>query len=296
MQPLDTPPKYRYDLDLDSDIAPAHVVRMVGKNKRVLEIGCASGSQTKPLNQQFGCEVTGIEISPEAAEEARPYCKRLLVGDIERMDLNTELGDSRFDVITFGDVLEHLRDPKGILEKVRRFIDVDGYVLISVPNIAHASVVFELMNGRFDYRPIGLLDDTHIHFFTKRTLVRMVEDASYLVAELNRIEIRPESTEFKTTATTQKQIDALNFVLQNNEESLTYQFVLKAVPVPVEQSVSMATAYAVAERIRDLEDKVEANNVHVHRLESQIKWLESRPPIKAARWVAKLFKALSFKF
>lgn len=165
MQPLDTSPKYRYELDLDSDIAPAHVVRMVGKNKRVLEIGCASGSQTKPLSQQFGCDVTGIEINPEAAEEARPYCKRLLVGDIERMDLNAELGDSRFDVITFGDVLEHLRDPKSILDKVRRFIDADGYVLISVPNIAHASVVFELMNGRFDYRSTGLLDDTHIHFF-----------------------------------------------------------------------------------------------------------------------------------
>lgn len=296
MQPLDTSPKYRYELDLDSDIAPAHVVRMVGKNKRVLEIGCASGSQTKPLSQQFGCDVTGIEINPEAAEEARPYCKRLLVGDIERMDLNAELGDSRFDVITFGDVLEHLRDPKSILDKVRRFIDADGYVLISVPNIAHASVVFELMNGRFDYRSTGLLDDTHIHFFTKRSLVRMVEDASYLVVELNRIEIRPESTEFKTTATTQKQVDALNFVLQNNEESLTYQFILKAVPVPVEQSISMATAYAVAERIRDLEDKVEANNTHVRQLESQIEWLESRLPIKAARWIAKLFKALIPKF
>jgi 2-polyprenyl-3-methyl-5-hydroxy-6-metoxy-1,4-benzoquinol methylase len=139
--------------------------------------------------------VTGIEVNPEAAAKARLYCQRVICGDAEKLDYAKELDGERFDVVLFADVLEHLKDPSALLRRIRDFIESDGYVVASIPNIGHAAVVLELLAGRFAYRPFGLLDNTHIRFFNRRSIYETFEATGYVIEELSRIEVAPCATE-----------------------------------------------------------------------------------------------------
>ena len=167
---MTTSKKYLYDITDDPNHVASKIFSLIDGGQTVLEVGCASGIQTRQLKERLGCKVTGIEIDPLAAEDARPYCEDLIVGSIETLDLTQALGDKRFDVITFADVLEHLYTPVEALKKVRTFLNADGYLIASIPNIAHAAICWEIAHGRFDYRKYGLLDNTHIRFFTKRNV------------------------------------------------------------------------------------------------------------------------------
>jgi 2-polyprenyl-3-methyl-5-hydroxy-6-metoxy-1,4-benzoquinol methylase len=100
--------------------------------------------------------------------------------------------------VIFADVLEHLGDPATVLRQVRPFLAPEGRVLASVPNVAHCAVALELLQGRVDYRPLGLLDDSHLRFFTKRSLHDLFEAAGFVVTELDRLRAQPEATEFLT--------------------------------------------------------------------------------------------------
>ena len=109
--------KYEYHVSANDKSHAARLIQMVGRAKRVLEIGCASGSQTRAMVEDMGCSVVGVEIDPVAAERARPYCSKLVVGNLETIDLAGTVGEDKFDVVMFADVLEHLRDPAAALQK-----------------------------------------------------------------------------------------------------------------------------------------------------------------------------------
>ena len=134
---------------------------LVGSNRRVLELGCSTGYMTQWL-AAAGCDVTGVEVSPEAAEEARQWAQEVVVGDLDSLDLEAQFGDRRFEAVLCGDVLEHLRDPGRVLVAARRLLEPGGVVVASVPNVAHGDVRLELLAGRFEYRNLGLLDDTRL--------------------------------------------------------------------------------------------------------------------------------------
>jgi 2-polyprenyl-3-methyl-5-hydroxy-6-metoxy-1,4-benzoquinol methylase len=216
------------EIDLNVETSHSKLLRLVGTNKKVLEVGCATGYVSKVLKEQLMCSVTGIEVDPEAAKEAEKYCEKIIVSDIEDVDFFRKFSDEKFDVITFGDVLEHLKYPGRVLELVRPYLEDGGYVLASIPNIAHISVALELLNGRFDYRPLGLLDDTHLRFFTKKSILALFRNSGYEVVLWDRIILKPEETEFQTV------LDSYPYSLlsffESGSEALTYQFIVKAVP------------------------------------------------------------------
>ncbi|HEY7912930.1 MAG TPA: bifunctional glycosyltransferase/class I SAM-dependent methyltransferase [Blastocatellia bacterium] len=139
----------------------------------VLEIGTATGYLSSEMVAR-GCAVTGIEQDPQMAELARPHCRELIVGDIETMEL-TSLG--QFDAIIFGDVLEHLRDPRGVLEKMSGLLKPGGKILISLPNVANIWVRLNLLFGRFNYSRVGILDESHLRFFTLKTAKQLATDS-----------------------------------------------------------------------------------------------------------------------
>jgi hypothetical protein len=128
----------------------------------------------------------------------------------------------------FEDVLEHLKRPGKVLEWVRPYLADNGYVLASIPNIAHISVALELLNGKFDYRPVGLLDDTHLRFFTKKSILSLFRNAGYEIILWDRVIVNPEDTEFQTV------LDSYPYSLlsffESGSEALTYQFIVKAIP------------------------------------------------------------------
>src|SRR4051812_10207208 len=153
------------------------VVGLVSSGARVLEFGCSSGYMSAVFQRRLGCSVTGIEVCADAADEARAYCERVIVGDAEHLDFEELFGGERFDVIVFADVLEHLKAPGQMLRRVAPFLADDGAIVASVPNVAHGSVRLALLNGEFAYRASGLLDETHIRFFTRDSIRDLFESS-----------------------------------------------------------------------------------------------------------------------
>ena len=154
------------------------VVCLVGRNKKVLELGCGKGYVSERLKQN-GCRVTGIEISGDNAKQARRHCEKVIVGNVETMKM--PFRQNTFDAILSGDVLEHLHEPKAALEKVMPFLKDDGVIIVSLPNIANWKIRLKLLLGKFDYADWGIMDRTHLRFFTRKTARKLLEDAGYTI-------------------------------------------------------------------------------------------------------------------
>lgn len=265
------------------------MLALVGENKKVLEVGCAMGYQTRALYEMQRCQVTGIEIDTDAANHARPYCEDLIVGDIETMDVNQLLHDRQFDVITFADVLEHLKDPTAVLHKMRPFLREGAYVLASIPNIAHCSVIYEMARGRFEYRSLGLLDDTHIHFFTRQTIYHTFEKAGYLVVALDRNCAAASETEFNTRPETDEDRQFLEYIKQRNPEAETYQFIVKAIPID-NINTHPSELIEAQEQIQLLVQDARLNEKRFRDLESNLAWITSRPSYRFLSFLARMIK------
>jgi SAM-dependent methyltransferase len=167
-------------------------------------------------------------MNEAAATEAARHLARVVVADLETADLVQEFGAASFDVVVFGDVLEHLRDPLTVLRQARPLLRPGGYVVISTPNIAHGDVRLALLAGRFNYTKVGILDDTHLRFFTRDSLVQFLHDSGFVLAELRR-----SIAELFTTELGVQESDAdpaLVASLRGDIEARTYQFVVTAVP------------------------------------------------------------------
>ncbi|MEX2556531.1 MAG: class I SAM-dependent methyltransferase [Actinomycetota bacterium] len=147
--------------------------------KRILEVGCSNGRLASELKQQDPERyIAGVELDRAAAEIARSRIDDVFVLDIERELPPIEPGS--LDCVLFGDVLEHLVNPEAVLVAVRRLLSDKGIVLISVPNIGHFTIIRELLRADFMYQPAGLLDSTHLRFFTHATVTKMMLDAGFL--------------------------------------------------------------------------------------------------------------------
>ncbi|MEE8303427.1 MAG: class I SAM-dependent methyltransferase [Candidatus Tectomicrobia bacterium] len=155
------------------------IMHMVGSYKRVLDVGCASGY----LAQRFkanGCSVTGIETDPEEAEKARAYCDMVLTADANTVPASA-FRDGSFDVIVYADVLEHMEHPDRVLRTQQRWLSSNGYAIVSLPNIAYMAIRLQLLLGQFNYRDFGILDRTHLRFYTLATAKELLHGAQYSV-------------------------------------------------------------------------------------------------------------------
>jgi 2-polyprenyl-3-methyl-5-hydroxy-6-metoxy-1,4-benzoquinol methylase len=147
----------------------------------VFEGGVSSGYLAEALTEA-GRIVDGAEIDADAAESARRVCETVIVGDLQH--LAADALTHQYDVFLFGDTLEHLPDPAALLRRLRPRLKSDGAVVVSVPNVANWAIRLSLLVGRFRYTDRGILDRTHLRFFTKRTLVELLEVSGYRVIEL----------------------------------------------------------------------------------------------------------------
>ncbi|EPR26818.1 bifunctional 2-polyprenyl-6-hydroxyphenol methylase/3-demethylubiquinol 3-O-methyltransferase UbiG [Geobacillus sp. WSUCF1] len=219
--------KYDFNIDINAENnSHAMILRMVGKNKKVLELGCATGYMTNILTNLLGCEVSCVEYDAVAAEKARRYSNNVIVGDLNNFDFSQHFQKGEFDVIIFADVLEHLYDPLDVLKRVKPYLSANGEILVSIPNIAHCSVIAELLQGRFPYKELGLLDNTHIRFFTRSGVIKLFQDAGLTIKEMNRTVCPPEQTEFRTNLNVFPQQVA--DYLRSLPDADTYQFIVRA--------------------------------------------------------------------
>jgi GT2 family glycosyltransferase/SAM-dependent methyltransferase len=193
----------------------------------VLDLGCATGAVGAALKAD-GCHVVGVEFDSEAAAQAGQVLDRVVVADLDDPTSLDEFESSNFDAIICGDVLEHLTAPAETLRRIRRLLAPKGVVVISIPNVAHGAVRLSLLAGRFEYQPLGLLDSTHIHFFTRESLQELLEVSGFTAVQVERT--------FSELFDTEIPLDPVDFgpdiveAIRHSDEALTYQFVVKARP------------------------------------------------------------------
>lgn len=151
----------------------------------VLEVGCGSGNTLAHLKGQGTVRALGIELDPSVAEEASTKADEILVGDIEAMDL--PYAACSIDCIILGDVLEHLRDPWQVLSSLAGLVRPGGAVLASLPNVRFYGVSLGLLLlGEWKYGEDGILDRTHLRFFTRKTIAELFTGAGLEIAEMSR--------------------------------------------------------------------------------------------------------------
>jgi glycosyltransferase involved in cell wall biosynthesis len=188
-------------------------------------MGPATGFMTKWLSGEMRCKVTCIEVDADAAKLAEPFCGQMIVADLERDNWQESIAEQAYDYIIFADVLEHLRDPLAVLKRAISKLAPGGEILISIPNIAYAGVIGELLEGRFDYRRDGLLDETHVRFFTRRSLEKLLSEAGLKGLNWSRTVVAPQHSEFKFKAS--RWGSALRNALASMPDGDTYQFLVR---------------------------------------------------------------------
>jgi methionine biosynthesis protein MetW len=224
---------YEYDVDTSSQTAPANVVRLIGRDKNVLEIGCGPGSITKILAEQNACRVTGLELDPEAIKKVMPYCVKVMQADLNSSEWPSILKDERFDIVLVADVLEHLYDPWNSLKRMASLINENGCVVISLPHVGHAAVAGCLLSGDFNYHDWGLLDRTHIRFFGLKNIEDLFAQAELKIIDVRFVTKNPEESEF--AGEWAKLSNDIKTTLMSSKHAQVYQVVVKAVPLDREE-------------------------------------------------------------
>ncbi len=155
------------------------IYRLIPDGARVLDIGCHTGGFGRMLKHK-GCVVTGMEINVQAAEQAKQVIDQVVTGNVEE-DAPWKQLSNAFDVICFLDVLEHCREPEKVLRAGQKRLVPGGFILCSIPNVAHWTIRKSLFLGRFDYEPRGILDETHLRFFTVDSARRLLMGSGYRI-------------------------------------------------------------------------------------------------------------------
>lgn len=246
----------------------AFVLSFVGYNKSVLEVGCSSGYITKILVER-GCDVIGIEVDPDAASAAERWAERVVVGDIDEGEVWNYVKDESFDVVVLGDVLEHLHDPLLSLREAVRKVKPSGFVVTSLPNVAHGDVRMSLLQGQFRYVDKGLLDRTHMKFFTLDSARELLTEAGLLPVDTKRVVVPLFTTEIgvKREDVSHETVD----VLLKDPEAETYQWVVKSV-----RDNGTRTVKELSRRVDELSDHVHRETVRTAVLRADLGLLQEQ--------------------
>jgi 2-polyprenyl-3-methyl-5-hydroxy-6-metoxy-1,4-benzoquinol methylase len=163
-----------------SDAKPAFLQLIDPRGLRVLDLGCGGGHNGALLKKAGAREVVGVELDPGAAREARKRLDAVVEADLAQLD-PAQLGDEPFDAILASDVLEHLVEPEIVLGRALTRLRPGGAVVISLPNISNVYVIAQLLAKSWPQRASGIFDRTHLRFFAKRDMVRLLEGAGLTV-------------------------------------------------------------------------------------------------------------------
>lgn len=178
LQDAPDPLRYEGDRPFDADEVTGIVADMIPSGARVLDVGCGSGLLGRMFADKCHAEVVGIEPDPVRAERAMARGLEVHVGYLTP-DIIPEIGS--FDIVLFADVLEHLPNPQALLLVSRGALKQQGAVIVSVPNVAHWSVRLSLLCGRFQHQEWGIMDATHLRWFTAESIRSLIDSSGFKV-------------------------------------------------------------------------------------------------------------------
>lgn len=230
---------YNFTLDMGTDNSNSLILRNIKPNSVVLELGSAFGRMTKYLKEQLNCQVVIVEKDEGAGKVAAQYAVDAIIGeeqgDLEKPWWSANLAGKKFDYIICADVLEHLVNPEKILVEAKLLLKDAGSILLSIPNIAHNAVLIDLLQDKFEYRDVGILDKTHVKFFTYNSLKSFIAAAGFsVVKEMNAINV-VSNTEFKNSYL-ELPTEVANF-LQSRKMGEVYQFIWELKRSDIELSI-----------------------------------------------------------
>lgn len=193
-------------------------------SRKILDVGCGKGKLGRILKDKLNAVVWGVEYVDDIASFAAENLDSVISGSIE--DAIPRLPDKYFDTVIFADVLEHLVDPYDVLKKIKAKLSDKGEIVASIPNVRHWSVVKKLLEGEWEYQEFGIMDSTHLRFFTRKSIFNMFDKAGYMItnilyviAELEKISPRLISV-MKESNINVETLDG---------ESKHFQYIIKAV-------------------------------------------------------------------
>ncbi|MFU0874469.1 class I SAM-dependent methyltransferase [Kluyvera sichuanensis] len=185
--------KYNLHLILDTESAHKKIIDSIQENSVVLEVGTSHGHMTKYLKEELNCNVTGIEIDPEAARDASQYTSEFFVIDIDNIEsLDEKIKDNHYDYIIMCDVIEHVRDTTNILKILGKKLKTSGLFLLSVPNVAHNIVLMQILKNEFNYQDVGMMDNTHIRWFTSNSFKKKIDETGLKLVKHDWTYMTPE--------------------------------------------------------------------------------------------------------
>lgn len=217
--------KYEDEISLESNEAHNIILHQIIPGKKVLEFGSASGRMTKILKEKYGCEIFIVEIDNIAYSKALNFAQDGICGDIESLEWSEIWKDERFDYIIFADVLEHLQNPYQVLKETKKLLKKNGRVFISIPNIAHNDVWMKLYMNHFDYTDIGILDDSHLHFWAEENLCEFERNTDYQIVNIQYKTIPTKTTEQFKNSINDLPEDLVS-LLYSRVNGEVYQFIL----------------------------------------------------------------------
>ena len=290
--------KYEFTLDTaEKNDSHTGLATRIKPKQRILELGCSSGYLSKFLMQDMACVVVGVDINQSVLLQAAPYCQQTIVADLDSNAWLAEIAGQQFDVVLCADVLEHLKNPAAMLASLKPYLHQDSRLLASVPNVAHASIRLELLQGHFDYESLGLLDDTHLHFYTRDGLIAMLMQAGYVGCDISySIQDLADEAIDQHLANAGLQSSNTARELLHAPDAVAYQFIIEARPAQKElvqhlpqplapkPLVSSGVFYGEKqEKIVALEQQLDAEREHnqhrqkhIERLEEKIALLEQQ--------------------
>jgi len=230
MNPFDAEARQLYDRDIDAGRrnSLAVLLDLVPPGAEVLDVGIGGGALGQYLSAERGCRVDGATISPVEAARSAPHYRRIEVADLNVTPLDTLFGGRRYGAIICADVLEHLLRPTAVLEACRGLLADGGRLLLSIPNVAYSGLIAELLAGEFRYRDEGLLDRTHVRFFTRSSALRLLREQGWQVDLMRPVHLDLRDSEFRPAVDLLP--PAVRRYLLARPDGLTYQFIVQATP------------------------------------------------------------------
>lgn len=217
--------KYDFEIkELNPNTTHGMILSQIKPGSFVLECGCATGYMTKFMKEKMNCDVSIVEIDPEGFEKAKKYAADYFLGDLNEDGWYRYYDyEGRFDYIIFADVLEHLKDPLTVIKRAKSLLTYNGKIIISIPNICHNDILVRMFYDHFNYSDLGLLDNTHIHFFGGNDLPSFAAQAGLKISQVNAYVIPTQMTEQRYPIAVDPELLALLKKRQNGE---IYQYIV----------------------------------------------------------------------
>ena len=217
--------KYEFQEIISPDSSQGKIISHIKPGSVVLECGCADGYMTKHMNEQLGCSLYIVEYDQSGFDNAIQYASDGICADLMKNEWYEKFADMRFDYILFADVLEHLSDPMDVIKRAEMLLKHDGMILVSLPNIGHNDIAIKLIGGRWDYTSVGLLDNTHVHFWGIHNLDAFFEEAGLCITVKDFTFVPTMSTE-QFDGQDMSMRDSLCSAIKDRVDGEIYQFVL----------------------------------------------------------------------